>query len=104
MRRIMRLLHFGVALALATGCFADTITMKNGRTLSGTYLGGSARQVRMDTGDRVETLDVTDIDRIEFNNAAAPAPHAQAAPRDESRPVLRRAESPIMRPDPVAEA
>jgi hypothetical protein len=99
----MRLLHIGVTIALATACFADTITLKSGRSLNGTYLGGTARQVRLDTGDRIETVDVTDIDRIQFTSAPAPVPQAEAAPREESRPVLRR-ESPILRPDPVAEA
>jgi hypothetical protein len=97
----MRLLHIGVTIALATACFADTITLKSGRTVNGTYLGGTARQVRLDTGDRIETVDVTDIDRIQFTSV--PVPQAEAAPREESRPVLRR-ESPILRPDPVAEA
>jgi hypothetical protein len=84
----MRLIHLTIALALATAGFADTVTLKSGRVIHGTYLGGTARQLRVDTGDRVETLDVGDVARIEFGDfAPAPAPRASS---DEDRPRLRR--------------
>jgi hypothetical protein len=97
----MRLLHVGIALSLVTAGFADTVRMKNGRAIQGTYLGGSARQVRMDVGDQIRTLDVDDIDRIEFTGAPVPAPPPPPA-EAENRPVLRRNDRPenVMRPDP----
>jgi hypothetical protein len=95
----MRLMHLAIALALATAGFADTVTLKSGRVIHGTYLGGTARQLRVDTGDRVETLDVGDVVRIEFGDFA-PAPRASS---DEDRPRLRRAQPDsqptILRPD-----
>jgi hypothetical protein len=95
----MRLIHLAIALALATAGFADTVTLKSGRVIHGTYLGGTARQLRVDTGDRVETLDVGDVVRIEFGDFA-PAPRASS---DEDRPRLRRAQPDsqptILRPD-----
>ena len=98
----MRLIHLAIALALATAGFADTVTLRSGRVIHGTYLGGTARQLRVDTGDRVETLDVVDVVRIEFGDyAPAPAP-ARDASSDE-RPRLRRAQPDsqptILRPD-----
>src|SRR5437899_7499490 len=90
----MRLLSLGLLLLSAFACFADTVTMKDGRVVRGTYLGGSARQVRMEVGDQIQSLDVTDIDRIEFGGAPPPPPPPQA----ESRPVLRRDDN-VMRPD-----
>jgi hypothetical protein len=83
-------------LALATFAFADTVKLKDGRVVQGTYLGGSSRQVRMEVGDQIQTLDVTDIDRIEFGSQAMapaqavtrPAPEPERAP--EARPVLMR--------------
>lgn len=87
----MRILSIGIVFTLAAACFADTVTLKSGRVINGTYLGGTARQVRLDAGDRIETLDVSDIARIEFSSAPEPAPAA------ESRPVLRRDN--VMRPD-----
>jgi len=94
----MRLIHLAIALVVATAGFADTVTLKSGRVIHGTYLGGTARQLRVDTGDRVETLDVTDIVRIEFGDSA-PAPAASS----EGPPRLRRAQPSsqptILRPD-----
>ena len=97
----MRLIHLAIALALATAGFADTVTLKSGRVIHGTYLGGTARQLRVDTGDRVENLDVGDVVRIEFGDfAPAPAPRASS---DEDRPRLRRvqpdSQPTILRPD-----
>jgi hypothetical protein len=92
----MRLLHVGIPLLLVTAGFADTVRLKNGRVIEGTYLGGSARQVRVEVGDQIRTLDVVEIDRIEFGGQPAPPP-VEA----ESRPVLRRNDRPdnVMRPE-----
>src|ERR1019366_9214305 len=93
----MRLLRLVIVLGMATAGFADTITLRSGRVVTGTYLGGTARQVRVDTGDQIQTLDVSDITRIEFTHApAAQAPR----PADDDRPVLRR-DTTILRPDPA---
>jgi hypothetical protein len=93
----MRLMHLAIALVLATAGFADTVTLRSGRVIHGTYLGGTARQLRVDTGDRIETLDVTDIVRIEFGDSAP------TASSDDGRPHLRRAQPSsqptILRPD-----
>jgi hypothetical protein len=71
----MRLFVAGLTLGLAVVGFADTITLRNGSVISGTYLGGTARQVRIDDGTNVRSLDVGDIQRIEFNGAQSmPAP------------------------------
>ena len=63
----MRLIYAGIALACATLGFADTITLKNGRVINGTFLGGTARTVRIDDGINVRTVDVSDILRIDFS-------------------------------------
>ena len=97
----MRLIHLAIALVLATAGFADTVTLRNGRVIHGTYLGGTARQLRVDTGDRIENLDVGDVVRIEFGDYAPPAPARDAS--SEERPRLRRvqpdSQPTIMRPD-----
>ena len=96
----MRLIHLAIALVLATAGFADTVTLKSGRVIHGTYLGGTARQLRVDTGDRVENLDVGDVVRIEFGDFA-PAPARDTSSED--RPRLRRvqpdSQPTILRPD-----
>ncbi|HVP00230.1 MAG TPA: hypothetical protein VMT15_19300 [Bryobacteraceae bacterium] len=59
-----------IALTLALGAIAaDTVTLKDGRVITGSYLGGSPRTVKIEAGDRIQTLDVADITRIEFDAA-----------------------------------
>ena len=78
-------LSLALALVLCAAAYADVITLKSGRVINGTYLGGDARQVKVAEGDQVETLQVSDIARIEFGNGGnSPAPASD-------RPVLRRA-------------
>jgi len=93
----MRLIYFGLLLTLASTAFADSVTLRDGRTVQGTYLGGSARQVRIDTGDQVQTLDVDSISRIEFT---APAPTAAAPPPRPAAPPPPAA--PAAPPPPAA--
>jgi hypothetical protein len=85
----MRLIYAGIALSVASLGFADTITLKNGNVINGTFLGGTAREVRVDLGDRIQNVDVGDIQRIEFGG---PPPVAVAPPR-------RERESNVMRPE-----
>jgi len=75
----MRVIRLFLALALATAGFADTITLKNGQVINGAYLGGTARQVRVDLGDQVQNIEVADIVRIEFSGPP-PTPPPQEAP------------------------
>lgn len=101
----MRLLHFGLALFLATAVYADIVTLKSGRVINGTYLGGSPREVKVQIGDQVETFDVSQIARIEFGSGGAastaapsdrPVLHRAAGgapPPDEDRPTLRRSDT-----------
>lgn len=80
----MRLQYAGIVLAIATIGFADTITLKNGRVINGTYLGGTARQVKVEVNDDIQTLNVSDVARIEFSGGMA------SAPQRDDRPTLRR--------------
>ena len=118
----MRLIYAGLIFACATLGFADTVTLKSGRVINGTYLGGTARTLRIDDGRDVQTLDISDVARIDFTNGAAmdrssrmdrnPARdedrptlrRADGAPpardvRDDDRPVMRRTEGNVMRPE-----
>lgn len=81
----MRLIYIGLTVVLAGSAWADTVTLRSGRVIQGTYLGGSARQVRIDSGDQVQTIDVGDIAKIEFTATEA----SQPAPRADSGKVFR---------------
>jgi len=80
----MRWLSTALILALATVASADVITLKSGRVINGTYLGGTPREVKVEVAGTVVTFDVADVYRIEFSGNAP-------APVDPDRPVLRRA-------------
>ena len=61
---------FAIGLMLLTAAqAADTVTLRDGRVITGTYLGGSPREVRIEAGDRIETLDVADVSGIQFDDA-----------------------------------
>ncbi|MGB9604733.1 MAG: hypothetical protein ACP5U2_07520 [Bryobacteraceae bacterium] len=94
--RICALEMLLVSLALA-----DTLTLRNGKTVQGTYLGGTARQIRMAVGDRVETYDVSEVARLEFEGSAAAQTPAPARP-----PVVQLTETarPPAAPSSAAEA
>jgi hypothetical protein len=104
----MRLIYAGIVLACASLGFADTITLKNGSVINGTYLGGTARSIRVDDGTNVQTFDISEISRIDFGNGS-PTIMRNSRPvertdrsYDNDRPVLRRAEPNVMRPDTTA--
>ena|ERR1022692_4174276 len=101
----MRAFFVFLALAVGTLGWADAIYLKDGRIISGAYLGGTASQVRIDLGDKVASYNVADITRIEFAASAQPQyapqpPRAQAPPQQvDERPRLMRAD-----PAPASEA
>lgn len=72
---------------------ADTLTLRSGQVVQGTYQGGTARTVRMQIEDSVKTYDVTDIASLQFT---PPAPAAATAPTPEktrkaaAAPVVQR--------------
>lgn len=79
---------FGLFILLSALAFGDTITLRDGRTVNGAYLGGDSRTVRMAVGDRVETFRVEQISNITFGGETIgdPAPPPQPArPREQVR-------------------
>lgn len=99
----MRLFTAGLTLAFAALGFADTITLRNGNVINGTFLGGTARQIRIDDGANVRSVDVSDIQRIEFNGAMAqPAPPPPPPPPVQSAPRQLMPETPAAPPPPPA--
>jgi hypothetical protein len=99
----MRLFAVGLAFALAVAGFADTVTLKDGRVVKGTYLGGSPRQVKLEVGDQIQTLDVADVARIEFGHNQPQAAVEPPPPPPPPPPPVREQERPtLVRPDPDA--
>jgi len=76
---LLRLITIGVVF-VSLSC-ADTLTLRSGRVITGQYLGGDARHIRMAIGDRVDTFNVEDVGDIEFGgNTPAPPPEQPAPP------------------------
>ena len=98
----------GMLIALAASAWGDTITMKDGRVFAGTYLGGNAREISIDLGPEVRTLQVSEIARIEFSSlqtarsSMPPRAVSQPTADDPDRPVLRRAPDDVDPSQPVA--
>ena len=74
------------ALAFATAGFGDTLTLRNGQVITGTYMGGTARTVKMEVRDSIKTYDVADIATLQFTAGAtassAPSNSGAAAAAD----------------------
>jgi hypothetical protein len=72
----------GISLLAVGFCFADTLTLRSGRVITGQYLGGDARHIRMAVGDRVDTFNVEDVGDLEFSGdtrqATPPSPPPDA--------------------------
>ena len=62
-----------LAFSCVTASMADTLTLRNGQVVQGTYMGGTSRTVKMQVEDTVKTYDVTDVAKLEFTPPAQPA-------------------------------
>ena len=101
--------------SLSIFCFlsaalADSLTLKSGRVVEGTYLGGTAREIRMEVGDRIETFGVDQVSGLQFQaarsgqgnsfdngaqSAPPPAPPPQAPP-----PFSSQTQGNVFQPEP----
>ena len=75
MRLRTAILALPLAIACAAACLADTLTLRNGQVVQGTYMGGTARTVKMQVDDTEKTYDVTDVATLQFT---PPGPTASA--------------------------
>jgi hypothetical protein len=53
---------------------ADTVTLRNGSSVQGTYLGGTARQVRIDQNGDIRTFDIGQVQSVIFDGDQPPPP------------------------------
>jgi hypothetical protein len=90
----MRLFMVLALLAGTVPGFADTLRLRSGQVINGTYLGGSARQVKFAVGDKIETYDVADVNGIEFQAGQSAASSAPA-------PAQANSPSPAVAPAPA---
>ena len=82
-------------LASATLLCADTLVLRNGSRVNGSYMGGDSRTIRFATGSQITNYNLSDVESIRFNGGApsgtstpgpdyqqsyAPPPQATSAP------------------------
>ena len=95
-------LSLGLFLITAASLAADTLNLKNGQSLHGTFLGGDTRQIQFIGSDgNVKTYSVTDVQSISFMTSAASAsvtPSASATPSASVTPAPSTAVVPVPRP------
>jgi hypothetical protein len=58
----------GLLLAVASALSADTLMLRNGSRVEGSFLGGDGRSIRFLVGSQVSTYSVSDVDSIRFTN------------------------------------
>lgn len=92
----MRKRIFLAATFVAGLALGDTLTLKSGRSVQGTYLGGDARTIRMAVGERVDSFDLTEVSKIQFGDQQATTAPAPPPPAPPAAPPPR---ANIMRPD-----
>lgn len=73
---------------------ADTLTMRDGKVITGSYLGGDSRTIRMAVGDRVETYSVDDVSMLQFSSKAGSTATPPARPAETGRQSVFRPERP----------
>jgi hypothetical protein len=75
-----------VGILAVTAAFADTLTLKSGVAVDGTYLGGNSRDVKFVGADgKVGTYSVDSVASLRFGDAA-PVASAVSAPRPITAP------------------
>ncbi len=80
MRRIFILLFWQAAMLAGVNAFADIVTLKNGRQVSGLIESGNTQEVRIRIEGRTEVIEVDQIQSIRFGatlaapQASSPAP------------------------------
>jgi len=94
---------FFLVMLLAGGALADTVQLRNGRRVEGTFVGGDTRQVRLMNADgSLHSYPITDIEGIRFGTAAAAAAAPLAAPAPARslapRPAAAAAWNPVVVP------
>jgi hypothetical protein len=57
-----------IAISAATAAMADTLSLKNGQSVTGTYLGGGPREIRFDLGDHVQAYPIDQISTLQFDS------------------------------------
>jgi hypothetical protein len=79
MRRILLLIVWQFGLLAGGRLFADVVTLNDGRQISGLLESGNIRELHIKVGDQSQTIDIHDVQAIQFG-VSLPGPPTAAAP------------------------
>jgi len=92
MRRILLLIIWQFVLLAGGRLFADVVTLKDGRQVSGLVESGNIQELHIKVGDQSQTIDIHQIQTIQFG-VSLPAPPA-APPPPKAADLTRAAPEP----------
>ncbi len=69
-----------LVFAAAALLSADTLTLRSGETIQGTFLGGTTRQIRMDLNGEVRTWDISQVQSVVFSDSGDQPPQQFSNP------------------------
>ena len=69
----MKLQVFPLLLAAGFLLSADTLILRNGNRVYGTFVNGDNRTIRIDIGGHVNVYNLNEVDSIQFNNGQGPS-------------------------------
>jgi hypothetical protein len=76
-----RVRNFGVKFVIATAANSDTLRLRSGATIEGTFLGADTRQIEFLGPDgQPKTYSLTEVEGITFAAMSAPAAAASKTP------------------------
>ncbi len=76
----MKARSFVLLLTSALALSADTLRLRSGAVVNGSFLGGTATEVRFMVGDEVQRFPISDVVAIDFAQNAAPPSDSRPAP------------------------
>jgi len=79
MRRILPLIFWQFGLLAGGPAFADVVTLKDGRQISGLVESGNIQELHIKVGDQSQTIDIHQVQAIQFG-VSLPAPPAAPPP------------------------
>jgi hypothetical protein len=62
-------------------CLGDSLTLKTGENIDGTYLGGSARAIKMEVNGQVQNFDISTVAGVQFNPGPSGPPAGGPPPQ-----------------------
>jgi hypothetical protein len=77
-----------ILFAFATLVPADTLTLRDGKTVEGNYAGGDTRTIRMMVGDALQTFQVADVAGLTFGSSSTSSAEPQPSAPPPDKPAL----------------